>query len=203
MPCPRQGWFGRLRQLPADRTGTALVEFGLIMPVMLMLVFGSLEFGINVYMRSVLEGAMLQAGRNSTLQTGASNQTSIDQLVINQVKGVMPSATVTFDRDNYPSYSRVNKPEDFTDSNSNGQYDAGECFQDSNANNRWDADLARDGLGGANDIVEYTATVSYPSFIPAGRALGLSPTTSISAKTILKNQPFATQPGWGARQVCP
>ncbi len=203
MPCRHEGLSARLRRLPADREGAALVEFGLIMPVMLMMVFGALEFGINVYMRSVLEGTMLQAGRNSSLQTGASNQTSIDQMVTTQIKNVMPSATVTFDRDNYPSYSRVNKPEDFTDSNSNGQYDAGECFQDINSNNRWDADLARDGLGGANDIVEFTATVSYPSFIPAGRALGLSPTTSITAKTILKNQPFATQPGWGARQVCP
>lgn len=193
----------RLGALGRDTRGAALVEFALIAPVLMLLLFGSLEFGINVYMRSVLEGAMLQAGRNSSLQTAQASQTGIDQMVRTQVKNVLPNATVTFDRDNYPSFSKLNKPEDFTDANNNGQYDAGECFQDVNGNNLWDADGGRDGLGGANDVVEYTATVSYASWIPGGAALGISPTTTIKAKTLLRNQPFATQPGWSSRQVCP
>lgn len=193
----------RLRGLAADRAGAALVEFALIMPVLLLISLGSLEFGLNIYMRSVLEGAMLEAGRNSSLQTGSSNQTAIDQAVTKAVKNIIPNATVTFERDNYPSYSKLNKPEDFTDTNGNGRYDSGECFQDVNNNNTWDSDLGRDGLGGANDIVEYVATVRYPTFVPVGQQLGLATTTTVTAKTVLKNQPFATQPGWGARQICP
>lgn len=192
-----------LYRLGRDTAGAALVEFALIAPALLMMVFGSLEFGLNVYMRSVVEGAMLQAGRSSSLQLAQSGQSAIDQMVRTQVQNVMPNATVTFDRDNYPSFSKINKPEDFTDANNNGIYDAGECFQDVNGNNLWDADGGRDGLGGANDVVEYTVTVSYPSWIPGGAAIGISPTTTIKGKTLLRNQPFATEPGWSARQVCP
>lgn len=192
-----------LAGLRRNRDGAAAVEFAIIAPVFMMLLFGSFEFGLNVYMRAVVEGAMQQAGRNSSLQNAQSGQSTIDQAVRTQVQNILPGATVTFDRDNYPSFSRVNVPEDFTDANSNGVYDSGECFQDVNGNNLWDADSGRDGLGGANDVVEYTATVSYPSWIPGGAALGLSPTTQVKAKTLLRNQPFATQPGWSARQVCP
>ncbi|MBC2668910.1 TadE/TadG family type IV pilus assembly protein [Novosphingobium piscinae] len=202
-PRPARRLTGLVRRLARERDGAALIEFAIITPVLLMITLGSLEFGLNVYMRSVLEGAMLQAGRNSGLQSSQSDQSAIDQLVRTQVRNILPNATVTFDRDNYASFSRVDKPEDFTDGNSNGVYDTTECFQDVNGNNRWDADSGRDGIGGANDVVEYTATVTYPSFIPVGGALGISPTTRIQAKTLLRNQPFATQPGWSARQVCP
>lgn len=204
MASSRPAPLGRaLTQLRHNRDGAAAVEFAIIAPVFMMLLFGSFEFGLNVYLRAVVEGAMQQAGRNSSLQNAQSGQSTIDQAVRTQVQNILPGATVTFDRDNYPSFSRVNVPEDFTDANNNGAYDSGECFQDVNGNNLWDADSGRDGLGGANDVVEYTATVSYPSWIPGGAALGLSPTTQVKAKTLLRNQPFATQPGWSARQVCP
>lgn len=192
-----------LRRLLRQRTGAAAVEFAMILPVFLLLLLGSFEFGLNIYMRSVLEGAMQQAGRNSSLQSAQSSQTAIDALVRTQVQNILPGATVTFDRDNYASFSKVNKPEDFTDSNANGTYNSGECFMDANGNNAWDADGGRDGLGGANDVVEYTATVSYPSWIAGAASLGISPTTQVKATTILRNQPFASQPGWSTRQVCP
>ena len=192
-----------LARLAADRAGAALVEFAIITPVLAMLLLGSIEFGLNVYMRAVLEGAMQQAGRNSGLQTSQTSQTSIDDVITARVQAIMPSATVTFTRQNYYAFSNVNRPEDFTDSNGNGVHDSTECFQDANANGTWDADLGRTGIGGANDVVEYTATVNYTSIIPGGAALGLSPTTTIKATTILRNQPFASQPSWTTTQVCP
>ena len=191
------------RPLLRDKAGSSVVEFALIAPVLIMLVFGSLEFGLNVYMRAVAEGALIEAGRASSLQTAQSGQTAIDQNVRASILNIMPSATVSFQRDNYASFSKVNQPEDFTDTNGNGRHDATECFQDSNGNGQWDADSGRTGLGGANDVVEYTVTISYPSWIPGASALKLSPTTQIKAKTLLRNQPFATQPGWSVRQVCP
>jgi Flp pilus assembly protein TadG len=192
-----------LRRLPADRAGAALVEFALIIPVVLMLLLGTMEFGLNVYMRAVLEGAMQQAGRNSGLQSSQSDQSAIDTFVRDRVQAILPSATVTFARQNYQTFSNVNKPEDFTDSNGNGVHDSTECFQDANGNGTWDADLGRTGIGGANDVVEYSATVSYASFIPGAASLHLSPTTTIKATTMLRNQPFATQPSWSTVQVCP
>jgi len=193
---------GPLPRLLRDARGAALIEFAIIMPVMLLLVFGSLEFGLNVYMRAVLEGALQKAGRNSGLQASAGGQSAIDALVTSQVRAILPNAAVAFTRQNYQSISNVGRPEDFTDTNGNSVRDAGECFTDINGNGTWDADDGRTGIGGANDVVKYTATVSYPSWIPVGRALGISPTTSITATTILRNQPYSSQPGWTPTQVC-
>lgn len=190
------------RTLPRDTAGAAMVEFAIIAPVLLMLLFGTLEFGLNVYLRSVLEGAMQQAGRNSSLQTAQTGQSGIDAAITTQMHNILPNATVAFQRQNYANFAAVGRPEDFTDSNGNGVHDTGECFQDINANATWDADAGRTGIGGANDVVEYTATVSYESWIPVASALGISPTTSIQAKTLLRNQPFATQPSWSTVQVC-
>jgi len=168
-----------------------------------MLLLGTMEFGLNVYMRAVLEGAMQQAGRNSSLQTAQGGQSTIDSFVTARVQAIMPSATVTFVRENYSTFSSVGRPEDFTDTNGNGVRDPGECFVDMNGNNTWDSDLGRTGLGGANDVVEYTANVAYPSLIPgAATVFNISPTTTIKATTILRNQPFATQPNWTGNRVC-
>ena len=186
-----------------DKTGAALIEFAIIMPVMLMLIFGTLEFGLNIYLRAVLEGTMQQAGRNSSLQSAQTGQSTIDAYITNQIHNILPSATVTFVRENYSTFSSVGRPEDFTDTNGNGVHDSTECFQDINGNGVWDADSGRSGIGGANDVVEYTATVAYASFIPASSAFHISPTTTLKATTILRNQPFATQPTWNAVQVCP
>lgn len=192
------------RTLRADTTGSTVIELAIVLPVMLMLILGSIEFGLNVYLRAVLEGAMQQSGRNSSLQTAQSGQNAIDAFVRSRVQAILPSATVTFDRQNYSTFSNVGRPEDFTDTNANGSHDSTECFQDMNGNGAWDSDAGRNGLGGANDVVEYTATVTYNSVIPgASTVFRLSPTTTIRATTMLRNQPFATQPSWNTVQVCP
>ena len=192
------------RALAADRDGATIVEFAIIAPVLLAVLLGTMEFGLDVYMRAVLEGAMQQAGRNSSLQTAQSGQTALDTFVSDRVKAIMGNATVTFTRQNYQNFGSVNRAEDYTDANGNGVHDSNECFQDANNNGVWDADMGRSGIGGANDIVEYTATVNYPSLIPgAASVFKISPTTTISVTTILRNQPFANQPSWTTTQVCP
>jgi len=192
-----------LVRVGADRAGAALIEFAIIMPVLLMLIMGTMEFGLQIYLRAVLEGVMQQAGRNTSLESGSTNLSAIHTLVEGRVKTIMPSATVTPTRKTYQSFSNVGKPEDFVDTNANGIHDATECFTDVNGNGTYDTDLGKSGTGGANDVVEYTETVTYNSLIPAGRYLGISPTTSISATTILRNQPYNAQGSWAATQVCP
>lgn len=202
MTSPRAPCSRLYRPLLTDCAGATLVEFAILMPAMLILIFGTLEFGLNVYMRAVLEGAMQQAGRNSGLQSSATDQAAIDQAVTDRVRAILPNASVAFSRRNYETFGSVGRPEDFDDTNGNGTYDAPECFRDANSNGRWDADNGRTGLGGANDVVRYTATVTYASWIPAAGALGISPTTSIQANTVLRNQPYATQRGRNPTQIC-
>lgn len=191
-----------LRALPGNTTAAAMVEFAFAGPILLMLILGALEVGLNLYLRSVLEGAMLQAGRASSLEAAQDGQTAIDNLVTAQVHAVLPDARVTFQRSNYMTFSDVGRPEDFTDANGNGTYDNGECFTDENGNAQWDADGGRGGLGGANDVVRYTATLDYTGIIPDFTRMGINSNRRLTATTTLRNQPFSVQTAHVKPRIC-
>ena len=192
-----------LRRIGRASDGATLVEFALIAPVFFALLMGLFDLGQSVYVRSTLQGALQEGGRNSGLESGSLNEAAIDTYVRDQVQAVTGNARVEFERLNYRDFSNVGTPEDFTDSNSNGIYDANECFFDANGNGQWDTDRGVDGLGGANDVVVYTATVTYRRIFPFYELIGLAPITRISASTILRNQPFSTQDVRQAKQICP
>lgn len=182
--------------------GVSVVEFGFTAPLLFMLVFGTLELGYGIYAESVLSGSVQAAGRDSGLQDAQGGQAAIDALVTGQVTAVVPSADMTFTRQNYQEFSDVGRPEDFVDANSNSDYDVGECFTDENGNEAWDEDVGAVGQGGANDVVLYTVEMEFDRFIPVGGFFGLADKRSYTARTTLRNQPFSTQADRQSSQVC-
>jgi Flp pilus assembly protein TadG len=191
------------RRLLRDRRGVSAVEFGLTAPILFLVVFGTLQIAQAYYVKTVLNGAVNSAARKSSLQSGQTGSTSLDSLDSKMIKYVMPTASVTFTRKNYSEFSAVGMPEDFTDTNKNGKYDSTECFVDMNANGVWDSDMGKSGLGGANDVVVYTVTVSYKQWFGFAKMFGLPENQTIPSTTILKNQPFATQASRSGTSVCP
>ena len=191
-------------RLLVDSRGVTIVEFAIVAPVFFMLLFGIFDVGHSAYVRSVLQGAVQDGGRDAGLETGKVQLSVIDRYVEDQVRPLVGSAAeFDFDRLNYGNFNDVGRPEDFDDENGNNVFDEDEeCFIDANANNRWDADMGADGLGGANDVVLYRVTVTYDRVFPLWRFIGGSEETSISAMTVLRNQPFATQ-AVRTRQICP
>ena len=151
----------------------------------------------------MLTGAVNAAARKSSLQSGQTSSATLDQLVAQMIKYVMPTASVTFTRRNYAEFTSVGMPEDFTDTNKNGKYDSTECFVDMNGNGVWDADMGKTGLGGANDVVVYTVTVSYRQWFGFAKRFGLPEYQTVPQTTILTNQPFATQASRTGTSVCP
>ena len=192
-----------LRRLLGDRRAVSAVEFGMTAPILFLVVFGTLQIAQSYYVNTVLNGAVNAAARKSSLQSGQSNSTALDTLVSTMVKYVMPTANVTFTRKNYSEFTQVGMPEDFTDTNKNGAYDSTECFVDMNGNNIWDADMGKTGLGGANDVVVYTVTVTYKQWFGFAKMFGLPEYQTIPSTTILKNQPFATQTTRTGVSKCP
>lgn len=198
----------RLRLLPAglagDVRGATLPEFAIILPTFLVLLFGIFDIGQGIYAQSVLQGALQDAGRDAGLESGSNQIANIDAYVKRQMGPIAitdPVYTVT--RKNYYTFSDVGKPEDFTDKNNNSQYDTGECFTDQNANGQWDADVGKDSLGGANDVVKYTVDVKYDRIFPLWKLIGQDQTTEISASTIMRNQPFGPQAARATKNICP
>jgi Flp pilus assembly protein TadG len=193
----------RPRSLLRDRRGVSAVEFGMTAPILFLVVFGTLQAAQAYYVRTVLTGSINSAARKSSLQTGPTNASTLDGLVSTAIKYVMPTASVTFTRKNYANFTSVGTPEDFTDTNKNGKYDSTECFVDMNGNKVWDADMGQTGLGGANDIVVYTVTVSYQQWFGFAKYFGLPQYQTIPQTTILMNQPYATQTTRTGVSICP
>ena len=189
---------GALSRLLRERRGATLVEFAIICPVMLMALMGLGDVLYRAYVQAILVGAVQKAGRDSGIQN--SDTTALDTAVQTMVKTIAPSATFASTRKNYDTFSQV-APEPFTDTNGNGVRDPGECFTDQNGNGVWDADPGVTGQGGADDVVAYTMTVTYPRLFPVG-LLGMSTTATASASTILKNQPYSAQAVTTVATVC-
>ncbi|MBN8814927.1 MAG: pilus assembly protein [Sphingomonas sp.] len=181
-----------LRSLRRDTRGATIVEFAIVAPVMILMMMGIGDLGYQVYAQSILNGAMQKAGRDSAIQGGANATATIDGKVSAMVKNIAQNATISFTRKNYSSFSVI-KPEPFTDTNGNGVRDTGECYTDVNGNKQWDADPGMTGQGGANDVTVYTATVTYPHLFPVTGLFGWPSTQTITASTLLKNQPYASQ----------
>jgi Flp pilus assembly pilin Flp len=185
----------RLSRLGRDQSGITIVEFGIVAPVLLLMLMGFFDLAHRAYAQTILQGELEDAGRDSTLQTGAINTASLDAQVQSIVRKVVgPSATFTPLRLSYTNFSDIGTPERFVDlAPLNNRYDAGECFEDVNGNGVWDADRGRTGQGSAQDAVVYRITVAYPRLFPMAGLLGWSETQEIRASTVLRNQPFAPQ----------
>lgn len=188
--------------LLCDSAGVTAVEFALIAPVFLMIIAGSLDLGQMVYAKSVLDGAVEKAARDSSLET-ASTQAA-DNIVKKAVWEILPDARVTATRKSYFDFNNTNRGEELDDVNGDGECSPGEAYTDLNGNDTWDEDLGSDGNGGANDVIVYTVNVAYePVFAMPMVPLDWS-TRQISATAVKRNQPFGKQSGsYAARpKVC-
>lgn len=181
-----------LRRLRRNERGVALIEFALTAPVFLLILLGIFDFCWQMYAQQVLQGAVSKAGRDSTLQTYANNQSALDDRVEAQVLEVFGNAEMSFTRRAYDRFDQVGIEERYTDDNDNDSYDEGECYDDYNNNGQWDADRGNEGNGGADDVVLYTASMTFDRVLPVWKMLGQPQSKTLSYSTVLRNQPFAT-----------
>lgn len=187
-----------MRCIRKEQTGIAAMEFALIAPVITVLLFGFLEFAWVQSARSALESATMKAAR----QIAASDCPALreSQMVQTITKGMqhVPSSDGQPPRIDAKSYASlfgdVGEPEPFTDAPpKNDKYDFGETYNDVNGNSKWDPDMGRSGsVGGAGQIVSYTATYRVKSLIPWIASHFGDPTKSdysIKATTVIRNEP--------------
>ncbi|MBV1691210.1 pilus assembly protein [Novosphingobium sp. G106] len=185
-----------LFRLAAEQDGLAAIEFAIVAPVFCLLLMGIFDIGQMAYGRSILSGAVEKAARSSAMET--ADTTAADLMVQNAIKPILPGATFTSTRAAYVDFSDVNRAEKFTDTNNNGTCDAGEPYVDENRSGHWEADVGISGNGGANDVVLYTVTVNYKPVFRVNLLGNTTETRTMVAYGVRKNQPFATQRGYGS-----
>jgi Flp pilus assembly protein TadG len=191
-----------IRTIRNAQRGSTIIEFAFAAPILFLMLMAAFDLNYRAFIYSTLQGAVQKAARDGTLENGSGATSSLDARIRLQVAPIVDNGTFTFTRKNYESFTRAGQAENFTDANSNGVRDAGECFQDENGNASWDSDTGLSGQGGARDIVVYTATVVYPRIFPLYGMLGWNPNQTVSATTVLRNQPYATQQRAAPVAVC-
>lgn len=185
-----------LRRMAADEEGAYVLEFGILAPVFVLMIFSLVDLGQLVYGKVLLEGAVEAAARNSSLET--ANTATEDAKVQAMVRNVLPGATVTSTRTSYFDFADIARAERWNDANADGRCAGGESYVDENRNGRWDANIGQSGNGGAYDVVIYTTTVTYDPLIKLPFVPGFTGPQTMVSKAVRKNQPFATQTRYGA-----
>lgn len=187
-------------RLCADTRGAAITEFGLLLVPLCLVLMGSLDMGFQMYYRSQLQGALNDVARASVVETpamvaaGSTLDERIDESIRQRVNTLVRGATYTITKSNYYQFSRIGRPEKLvTDVDGDGAYDTGDCYEDENGNGSYDTSAARTGRGGADDIVIYQVRIVAPRLLPAAGLFGVSPNYDITARTAVRNQPYANQ----------
>lgn len=180
-----------LAPLWRDQGGATIVEFALIFPALMVMLFGLFDFSHNMYTAQMLHGAIQDAARDSTIEGAAGSAATIDANVTRAVKAIVANTTPTFSRKSYRDFTGVSRPEDYDDVNSNNTCDNGEPFEDANFNGSWDLDPGSSGFGGARDATLYTVTVTYKRVFPIYALIpGQTSNQTLVATTVLRNQPY-------------
>lgn len=185
-----------LRCFGADSSGISAVEFGVLAPVFITMLLGVLDLGHMMYGKSVLNGAVQEASRSASLETG--DTATADALIADRIAPVLRQAEVKTSRSSYFDFADIARPEDWNDADGDGTCNEGESFVDENGNGEWDEDIGEAGNGGANDVVVYTVKVTYEPVFRIPFTPKQWSERTISSTAIRKNQPYAEQDGYGS-----
>lgn len=188
------GVAGRRRSLLVDRRGSAVVDFAILGPTLVLVLIGIFEAAMLLLTQILLQTAVGDAARSGITGSGpgALSREALIRQSAERVGGhLLRSDHLRLETLVYPSFDSIGRPEPFTDVNGNGLHDAGEPFTDVNGNGRWDSDMGRTGLGGPNDIVLYRVRYEWEPMTPLFR--GLLPDggrLELSAAYAVRNEPF-------------
>jgi Flp pilus assembly protein TadG len=189
-----------LKRLRADARGASLVEFAMVAPALMVVIMGLLDMTYQLYAKAMFEGAVQKAARDATLESNsvATASAALDTKVktaFKEVNGSVTDSSFTFTRRNFKDFSSAGKMEPSTGPGGQCAPPAGATvytYVDVNDSGTWD-DGAQAGQGGADDVVLYTATVTYRQLFPVNALFGASTMKTVRASTVLRNQPYNNQ----------
>ena len=138
------------------RSGAGALEFAFAVPVILVLVMGSVEFAIMSFAGTLLEGGLREAARfgiSGLDPDDGTREQKIVEIVNSNAGGLFKINAADIKTLVYEDFSDIGQSEPFTDSNSNGSFDSGEPFTDRNCNGQWDLDMGVAGAGSGGEVV--------------------------------------------------
>ncbi len=199
-----------IARLARDRRGVSVPEFGLIFIPLCMLIMGGLDMGYQIYVRATMQGAVQSASRMTTVLTDdtATNDAAIETELRTQIERVLPrGVTPTISKGSFYQFTNINTMEPLTvdtnnngvldppsDTNGDGVADKQDCWLDVDDNSLRNIVVnGKTGIGGADDLVRYTASVTYNRILPIWRLIGMPGTVTMTATSMARRQPYRGQ----------
>ena len=167
-----------LRRFRRDRSGATALEFAIVAPVFLVLLFAILETALMFFANQVLETVTQEAARmilTGQAQNANYTQQNFKTYVCNQIPALFNCNDISIDVESYPAFSSLNLTSPI-DGNGN--------FNSSNL---------QYNPGGPGDIVVVRLFYQWPLFVTR---LGWNPSNLSGNKRLLvgtaafKNEPY-------------
>jgi Flp pilus assembly pilin Flp len=183
-----------LRRLSRAEEGVSAVEFAVVAPAVVLLIFGIIELAMIMVVYNVMESATTlssRLGKTGFVGEGITRQATLLASIEHRAGMLIEMDDITVTSKVYKQFDQINDPEPYTDANGNGSRDSGEAYTDINGNGQWDADMGTAGYGNAGDVVVYS--VSYPWSIatPIMREfIGTNGDYTITTHAVVKNEPY-------------
>jgi Flp pilus assembly pilin Flp len=196
----RDGWFVRqLRRLARSNDGAAALEFALVLPPLCLILVGMFEMSMLMFTQASMEGALREAARfgmTGSVPDPADRQDEILAIIDENTFNMLEDPTISFLI--YPSFGDVGDPEPYTEKSipPNSTFDAGidgwdPATQDINGNGIWDGDQGEAGVGGAEQIVQYTVEYDWHVITPfMAPIFGNDGKVHLRASVVLRNEPW-------------
>lgn len=185
-----------------DERGVTIVEFAFVAPVLILMLIGGFDLAHQSYVRALMQGALNDAARRAAvedpvfLSEGDTTEERVENLIRRNLAPVAPGAEIQITQRNFFDFTGIGNPEKLMrDEDGDGVYDEsdGDCFADLDEDGEYDTDTGREGIGGANDVVFYEASLTMPRLVPLDGFLGVSANYNLRADTAIRNQPFGNQ----------
>ena len=177
-----------------DQRGSSLVEFAFAAPLMVLMIIGTVEFGMIMFISTLMESALRDAARFGITGQEPNGATRLEQIIAiveRRTIGLVDMADAKVEVLVYPTFGDVGRGESFIDGNGNGAYDAGETFTDENGNGARDADIGTAGAGDAGSIVAYRMEYAWPLRTPlAGQLIGQDGKFVLKSAIAVRNEPY-------------
>lgn len=180
------------RRFRSDERAVTAIEFAIVAPVVLFLILGIVETGLDLWVDATVESAVQRASRlgiTTLPPTGQTMQQAVDSSIKKSLSvWITRALTFSISTKTYPSYIGSAGAEPYTDVGNVGHYVKGDPFVDVNKNGVWDGDLGINGTGNYDDVTSYAVTITMPSFTGIPELFGI-PNLSFSRTFVVQNEP--------------
>ncbi len=183
-----------LKRLCDRDDGSPATEFAFVAPIMVLMVIGTIELGLIMFVTILMESGLRDAARYGITGNefgGLNRMERIVKIIADRTMGLVDISQADLQVLIYPAFDQIGNGEVFVDGNGNGTYDAGETFTEANGNGLWDADIGQAGAGASGQVVLYRIDYDWSLMTPfAGQFIGNNGKFTLGASIAVRNEPW-------------